>query len=286
MANFTYKSLISAALPVLAILFLGAVLFYKGVLGEISALSAVKEAQREKTFVSISPAMTEIMYAIGADSALLAVSNYCSYPDGAKEKEKIGSNYALNEEKILKLKPDYILALDISEALVAKFRRFKIEPLCFKYPDIESIHKNILQVGKLTGHTKEAKELVKNSKQRIAAAKKKAADEGKGGKKVLYLVQTGPMITVGKKSFITDIIEKSGNYSVTAGLNSFYPVILEEYAIKLKPDVVVLGAYTDENEARRYFPKTKIVKMTTDENDIINRPGPRVYKSVEFFSRI
>ena len=133
---------------------------------------------------------------------------------------------------------------------------------------------------------KEAKELVKNSKQRIAAAKKKAADEGKGGKKVLYLVQTGPMITVGKKSFITDIIEKSGNYSVTAGLNSFYPVILEEYAIKLKPDVVVLGAYTDENEARRYFPKTKIVKMTTDENDIINRPGPRVYKSVEFFSRI
>ena len=94
------------------------------------------------------------------------------------------------------------------------------------------------------------------------------------------------MITVGKKSFITDIIEKSGNYSVTAGLNSFYPVILEEYAIKLKPDVVVLGAYTDENEARRYFPKTKIVKMTTDENDIINRPGPRVYKSVEFFSRI
>ena len=70
-----------------------------------------------------------------------------------------------------------------------------------------------------------------------------------------------------QENFITDIIEKSGNYSVTAGLNSFYPVILEEYAIKLKPDVVVLGAYTDENEARRYFPKTKIVKMTTDKKE-------------------
>ena len=279
MANFTYKSLISTILAVLIFLFAGVVFLDRQVSNEALQDDIVKKENVPKTFVSISPAMTEIMYAIGAENSLLAVSNYCSYPKEAKEKEKIGSNYSLNEEKILKLKPDYILALDVSEALVNKFRRLKIEPLCFKYPDIESIYKNILTIGKLTGHIKEAQSVVQYSKKRIAKA-------NKSGKKVLYIVQTGPMITVGKKSFITDVIEKSGNRSITAELNSYYPVILEEYVIKLKPDVVVLGAFTDENEAKRYFPHTKIVKMSLEENDIINRPGPRIYKSVEFFSRL
>lgn len=234
-----------------------------------------------KTFVSISPAMTEIMYAIGAEHSLVAVSNYCTYPEGAKNKEKIGSNYSINEEKILKLKPDYILALDISEALLDKFKRLKITPLCFKYPDIQSIHNNILTLGTLTGHEKEAKGIVEFSKKKINEAKGKAQ-----GKRVLYLVQTRPMITIGKKSFITDVIEQSGNHSATAGLSSHYPVILEEYAIKLKPDIVVLGAFTDKKDVEKYFPKTPIVKMSTEQNDIINRPGPRIYKSVEFFSSL
>lgn len=286
MASFTYKLLINAVLLIVVFLFASAVFLNKSAFNKTLPHAAIQKDHRSKTFVSISPAMTEIMYAIGADDALLAVSDYCTYPESAKGKEKIGSYYSINEEKILKLKPDYILALDISEATINKFRRFKIEPLCFKYPDVESIYRNILLIGELTGCINEAKTVVENSKKKIADARKKAMQNGTSGKRVLYIVQTGPMITVGKKSFISDIIEKSGNHSVTADLNSHYPVILEEYAIKLKPDVVVLGAFTDENEARRFFPAVKIVKMSMEENDIINRPAPRVHKSVEFFSRL
>ena len=208
---------------------------------------------QNKTFVSISPAMTEIMYAI-------------------------------NYEKIIKLKPDYLLALDISEGLVSKVRRFGITPLCFKYPNIESIYQNILEVGKLTGKIKESREVVEFSKQKITAAN--IRNKKNAGKKILYLVQVQPMIAIGNKSFITDIIEKSGNYSVTSGLSSFYPVISEEYAIKTKPDIVVLSFFSDDSEVKRFFPNAKIIKMTKEQNDIINRPGPRVYKSVEFFSSL
>jgi len=240
----------------------------------------------KKTFVSLSPAMTEIMYAIGAESSLLAVSNYCTYPEGAKGKEKIGSTYSINEEKILKLKPDYILAPDSSEVFLSKFKRLNIIPLCFKYPDIQSIYNNILMLGNLTGQRSRADEVVRFSKERIDKARKKAQSEGRTNRKILYLVQARPMITIGKKSFITELIEKSGNYSATSGLDSYYPVILEEYAIKLKPDIVVLSYFTDEKEVKKFFPKTKIVKMNAEQNDIINRPGPRVYKSVEFFSSL
>ena len=99
-------------------------------------------------FVSLSPALTEIMYAIGAEDMLQGVSNSCTYPKEAQNKEKIGDSYFINDEKIIKIKPDYILALDSSEFALNKFKRVGITPICFKYPNIESIHENIIAVGK------------------------------------------------------------------------------------------------------------------------------------------
>ena len=239
------------------------------------------EAKAE-TYVSISPAMTEIMYAIGAQDKLLAVSTTCEYPNAAMDKEKVGNNFFINEEKILKLRPDYILALDSSEFMLNKFKRFGIKPLCFKYPDIESVYQNILTLGKLASKEKQAQKVVHFSKRRIAAAK----NGNKVQRKILYLVDTNPIITIGKKSFIADVIEKSGNISITSGLNSYYPVILEEYAVKQKPDIVVISFYSDDKRIKKLFPNTKIIRISKEENDIINRPGPRIYKAVEFFARI
>jgi len=239
-------------------------------------------AVQAETYVSISPAMTEIIYALNAENKLLAVSTACKYPKEAQNKEKIGNSFFINDEKILKLRPDYILALDTSEFMLNKFKRFNIKPLCFKYPDIESVYKNISTLGKLTGQEKRADEIIKLSKKRIEFARY----ANKTPKKILYLVETMPLITIGKNSFITDIIEKSGHISVTSNINSYYPVILEEYAIKQRPDVIVLSHYCDDERIKKFFPNAKVLQLSKDENDIINRPGPRVYEAVEFFSRL
>lgn len=238
-------------------------------------LSAIAE-----TYVSLSPALTETMYAIGADKNLKGVSTACTYPKEAQNKEKIGNSYFINEEKILNLHPDYILALDSSEFAINKFKKFNITPICFKYPNIDTIHKNILEIGKITGKEQEAKKLVDESKRKIALAKTNHP------KKILYLVQTSPLISIGKKSFITDVIKKSGNISITENINTFYPTISEEYAIKEKPDIIVLGLYSDDKRIKKLFPNTKIVFMNTEENNIINRPGPRIHQSVEYFSKL
>lgn len=235
-----------------------------------------------ETYVSISPAMTEIVYALGIENRLLGVSTRCKYPLDAENKEKIGDSFFINDEKILKIKPDYILALDASEFMLNKFKRFNIKPLCFKYPDIESIYQNILAVGKLANKEKRAHQLINYSKTRIKLAK----EQNKSPKKILYLADTTPMITIGKGSFINDIIEKSGHKSVTSELNTSYPVIMEEYAIIKKPDIIILSIYSDDKRIRKLFPDAKIIRTTSFQSDIINRPGPRIYKAVEFFAKL
>lgn len=235
-----------------------------------------------ETYVSISPAMTEIVYALNIENRLLGVSTRCKYPPGVENKEKVGNNFFINYEKILKLKPDYILALDTSEFMLSKFKHFNIKPLCFKYPDIESIYQNILALGKISGKEKRAIEIVEYSKMKINLARK----GNKHPKNILYLADTEPMISIGKGSFIGDIIEKSGNKSITADLKTAYPVIMEEYAVSKKPDIIVLSMYLDDKRLKRLFPDTKIIRTTSAQSDFINRPGPRVYKAVEFFAKL
>ena len=169
--------------------------------------------------------------------------------------------------------------MDSSEFMLNKYKRFDIKPLCFQNQNIKNILNNILEIGILTNRNENAKKLVNDINKKIVNANLHH------NKRILYLVQTSPMISVGKKSFITDVIEKSGNESVTKDIESFYPTISEEYAINKAPDVVVVSSFSNDKRVKKLFPNSKIVVMTPEENDIVNRPGARIYKSVEFFAK-
>ena len=237
----------------------------------------------EAKFVSTSPSLTEIMYAIGAEDNLKAVSTQCSYPQEAKSKPVIGDTYFINEDMLLKIKPDYFLATDSAEFMINKYKKFGITPLALKYPNIEAIYDNILLLGKLTDKEENAVRVVNETKNKVEEAKKL----NKSPKKILYVISMQPFMTIGGKSFITDIIEKSGNHSVTKDLDTFYPAISLEYAINQKPDIIVLDYYCfSEGKLEKLFPNTKIVTMTKNDSDIIDRPANRIYKSVEFFVKL
>lgn len=239
---------------------------------------------KEISFVSLSPSLTEIIYALGAEDMLKAVSSQCSYPERVREKPIIGDYYYINSEMLLKIKPDYILAPDSSEFIVDKYRVFGIKPLCYKYPNIEAIYENIKSIGRLTKRDKEAEKIIEDIKGNIYRARKLNKNPNK---KILYVVSMEPFMVVGGKSFITDVIEKSGNISVTKNINTYYPVISMEYAVAKKPDIIVLDYYCFSNgKLEKLFPNTKIINMTKVQSDIIDRPAARIYKSVEFFAKL
>ncbi len=238
---------------------------------------------KDSSFVSLSPALTEIMYAIGASDQLKAVSDRCTYPKDTNKKPKIGSLYIINEELLLKIRPDYILGPDTSEFMLAKYKKINIKPLCYKYLNIDAIYKNIIELGKLANKEQNALNVVNDMKNKI----QKAKEQNKKPLKIFYVIQEKPLITIGKKSFITDVIEQSGNISATSNLNTFYPVISEEYVIKQNPDIIIVDNHcTISDRLKTLFPNTKIIKLSSEQSDIIDRPCPRIYKSVEFFVNI
>ena len=145
---------------------------------------------------------------------------------------------------------------------------------------LNSIYETILSLGQLTGKVENSKNVVKNLKNDISSAKTH------NPKKVLYLIQLNPLITIGNKSFISDIIKTSGQKSVTDDLTAFYPAVSAEYLLKLNPDVIVVSIKSDDKLLKKLFPNTKIIYLTKEQNDLINRPATRINKAVRFFAEL
>ena len=230
------------------------------------------------TYVSLSPVPTEIIYALGADDNLLGVSSTCNYPEQTKEKQIIGDTYFVNMEVMAKLKPNYLFSMSSAKPMLGQLSLMNTKPIYFEFTKIEEIYDAINKIAKLTGKEENAPKLIADIKQKVE--QNKTNDP----KKILYIVQTNPLITIGNKSFITDIIKKSGHMSVTSDIEHYYPNITLEYALKSNPDVIIVCFPDNMEKIKKIFPNTPILYLSQQEQDIINRSGPRVYEAVKLFS--
>ena len=232
------------------------------------------------TYASLSPVFTEIIYAIDAQDNLLGVSSVCNYPKEAKQKPVIGDTYYVNTEMLVKLKPDYLFAMNSAKPKLGELYLTKTQPVYFDFTKIEDIYSAIEKIGVLTEREINAKELIKNIKNKIEL------NRTSNPRRILFLVQTNPEITIGKESFITDLIEKSGHYSVSRDLDFAYPEITLEYAIKKHPDIIIMAFPSDISNLKKLFPNTQILYLNPSELDIIMRPGVRADEAVRLFSNL
>ena len=230
------------------------------------------------TYASLSPVPTEIIYALGGEDNLVGISSTCNYPEQTKEKQIIGDTYFVNMEMMAKLQPNYLFTMSSAKPMLGQLSLMKTKPVYFEFTKIEEIYDSINKIAKLIDKEENAPKLIAEIKQKVEQNKTD------NPKKILYIVQTNPLITIGNKSFITDIIEKAGHISVTSDIEHYYPNITLEYALKSKPDVIIVCFPDDMSKIKKIFPNTPILYLTQQEQDVINRSGPRVYEAVKLFS--
>ena len=73
------------------------------------------EAEPHKRYISLAPSTTEILFALGLDEEIVAVSSYCDYPAAALSRERMGDFSRPDTEKILFLKPDYVFCTGLEK---------------------------------------------------------------------------------------------------------------------------------------------------------------------------
>ena len=254
----------------------------------ISALYARKpktsESRYPKSIVALSPSAAEILFTIGAGDQVSAVSEFTDFPAEAKAKPVVGGfdGKTLSIETIMSFKPDLVyLTEGMHNFLIATLESNGIAYYVSKGESIASVEKEILEVGKITGHEKEAAKVVDDMEKKL----KKAAGAAKkdGPIKVYWEVWNAPYMSAGSTSFINDVIKAAGGENIFADLSDAYPMVSEETIIAREPAVILIPASTGlESSAVGLrngwadIPAVKGGRVFVVDDNVYTRPGPRV----------
>ena len=188
--------------------------------------------------VSLSPAVTEIMYAIGAQDLLVGRTDFCVYPPEAESIPTIGGISNMSVERVLSMNPDMV----ICGSMVNRKNADQIDGMgtpivcVVEQPSFEGLYDNIAMIGRLVGRQDEANRL--NDSLRRAVSSLPATDATP--KSCYYVVGFGPAgnFTAGGNTFINDIIRLAGGRNIAESVTGWNYSM--EALMKEDPDYIIV----------------------------------------------
>jgi len=244
--------------------------------------------------VSLSATETEILFAIGAGSQVVAVDDQSNYPKTAPTTTL--SAYKPNAEAVAGYAPDLVVLSDDRNGIVGALGKLKIPTLMLTAPQtLDDSYSQYTTLGSATGHPAEAAQEVQTVKARIAAA---VASVPKPAKPLrVYHELEQDYYSVTSTTFIGSIYRLFGLQDIAdsaKGAESGYPQLSAEYVVQAAPDIIVLAdtkccGQTPGTLAKRpafnTIPAVKDGRIVAADDDIVSRWGPRTADFAELVAR-
>lgn len=249
--------------------------------------------------VSLSPSMTEILFAIGAGDQVVGRDEYSIYPEEALAVTSVGAMWdELPSEAILALEPDLVLAAQIiSEDQVTALRDLGLNVYWQTNPaSYEELWKNLRDIAQLTGHESETETMITNLKARVTAVQEKVATVSDRPSTFYELDATDPSNpwTAGSGTFIDYIIDQAGGTNAASALQGDYAQISSEQLIAVDPDVILLAdaPYGTTPESVMERPGWEVITAVQGnalypiDPNMMSVPGPRLVDALEETARL
>jgi len=240
--------------------------------------------------VSLAPSITELVFAAGAGNKLVGDTAFCNYPPEAVGIEKIGDTQTPNIERIIALKPQVVFVSTASqlETFLTVLNEQNIAVYVVDVRNLDDIERSIRKIGDLLGSIQTANVNANDLQWRISMVRQFMAIPDDERPRVFVQISKEPLFTVGRTSFMTDLIRVAGGESVTSTVDSAYPKLSKETAAALEPDVIVLSDSEDNkepNDVLRSSPAVRNGRVLKISADMISRPGPRLVDALEKIAR-
>ncbi|WP_083523312.1 helical backbone metal receptor [Methanofollis ethanolicus] len=255
---------------------------------------SVTVAGEPRRIVSLSPANTEILFALGLGDRVVGVTDYCNYPAEAQDKPKVGGYSTVNIEKVVAAKPDLVLAAyGNTEEVVNHLRNLGLTVVALNPDSLQGTLRDIALVGEATGRNAEAAALRTSMQTRIDAV---TATVGTTTERptVMHAVWYDPIWVSGNATFQNELITLAGGKNAFSGIEGWQIVTMERF-ITTNPDIILVNSGTGMGDGGtdmiyQYFvnePRFAKMKAVQDgrvyivSSDIIDRGGPRIVDALE-----
>ena len=249
----------------------------------------VAEASSAIRVVSLSPCLTELIFYLGKGSLLVGRTSACDYPPEAEKIELVGAFGKPSMEKLLSLKPDIVVASALADpSLISSIRRFGIKFHLLPSKSIEDYYLSVTTLGRILHCEKTASAEIARVNTGLAKFEKLNAEKDFKRPKVYLEIWDRPYMTVGKKSFINDLITYAGGVNIAGKFDEAYFNCSVEWIITSNPEVIICPAMKTGRDAdvenRRGWsnvPAIRNHRVYVDLNDdLIYRLGPRMLDGI------
>lgn len=244
--------------------------------------------------VSLTPALTEILFAVGAGDRVVGVTEYCDYPPEAKSRTKVGGYVNPSVEAVVALRPELVVVSpgpgNRDAALAMQRAGLRVEVVAAETLD-ESL-RAIDAVAALCGDAEAGKRLSAGIRDRLSAISREVA--GQPRVPTLFCIQTEPIIAAGRDTLPSQLLEIAGGLNVV--VEPRYPRLGLETVIAAKPELILQarmdvpadGAHTEETFWARWpqIPAVAAHRVVVLTDGLALRPGPRVAEAAAALARI
>lgn len=277
---------------------------YKEVTLVDSMGNVVTFTEPPERIVSLSPANTEIVFAVGAGDNVVGVTDFCNYPYDfaawvdAGNMTSIGNFWSPSVEPIVALEPDLVLASSGSLDAAATLKNLGYAVLVIEGHTIDDVMQDILLVGRATYKNAEASDLVTEMRARMDAVATQLM-AATTTPKVYHEVWGDPLMSVGPGTFIDDLITLAGGTNIFNDATTSWPTISSEAIIEKNPDVMFfpdmymgVGNFYETIESVASRPGWGSITAVQNnalyeiDADIISRSGPRLVDALEEIAKM
>lgn len=236
--------------------------------------------------VSLTPGLTELIYAVGAEQSLLATVEYADYPEAAKTIVRIGDAFRVDMEKLLALQPDLVLVWTSGTpaTTVERIKALGLRVESIEVQHLGEVETAVLRVGELTGREAQAQQVAQAFSQGVAALRAQYAQ--RKPLNVFVEVNRQPLYTVNGRHVLSEVLTLCGGRNVFADLNQLAPVVGVEAVLKTNPDVILSteGSAAEVRDDWRTWSQVNAVKRNhiyVVSPDTTTRATPRLLEGAQ-----
>lgn len=234
--------------------------------------------------ISLSPNITELVFAAGAGGKLVGVSRYSDYPAAARSIPDVGDSSSLDLERIIALKPDLVVAWRSGNSIsdIEKLEKLGLIVFVTEATRLEDVPRLLRITGTLAGTSTQAESAARAYEAELRQIKRTYG--GRQPIRVFQLIWHQPFMTVNGHHIISDIIGICGGINVFASATFLTPVISAESLLEADPQAVISSvslelAETGVRERLPYISAVRNNHLFFVHPDLMHRQTPRILQA-------
>jgi iron complex transport system substrate-binding protein len=265
----------------------------------LCAGSVVRPHAQARRIVSLVPALTEMLFALGAGPQVVGVSNFDDYPPAVKSLPRVGALLDPNMERILSLRPDLVIVYGSQTDAQQQLERAKIRTFSYRHAGLAGVLSTLRELGAAVGRGQESQRLTRELQAHLDRTKARVA--GRPRLRTLLVFERDPgslrgIFVSGGVGFLHDMLGIAGGTDVFGDVarESVQPSI--ETILTRAPEVILEVRASDlapgqlAKERSAWTTLSSIPAVKNDRVHILTGqflvvPGPRVGQATEAIAR-